>query len=245
MNLKPCSAIAFILILMNSAIITAEAADVSCDAAITITDNQVTIKLVGIADKEMSYLIRKAADTSGNGYVTEEEAKSGISNLKAAFGFDLEKQAFLNIDGLVVKIDSESDEFPNLPGEVLSPNPITLISQYKTDPNVVSGYFTSGSHRIVFNFKTGGKISFSLTLPEGVDENSITYSKGMQDDNNKRKIYGELERDEPLIISFGAKSTSSASPLSQTSKKRIMGFESQLACFSLLCAAYLLRRKSL
>jgi hypothetical protein len=226
---------------MNSA-----KASISCDATITITDNQIAVKLVGIADREMSYQIRKTADISGNGYITEDEAKSGISNLKAVFGFDLEKQAFLNIDGLVVKIDSQSDEFPNLPGEVLSPNPVALISQYKTDPNVVSGYFTSGSHRIVFNFKTGGKVSFSLTLPEGIDIDSITYSKGKQDSDDKRKISGELEKDEPLIISFGAQSTPSTSSSSQsTSKKRIMGFEYPLAGFSLLCAAYFLRRKSL
>ncbi|MEM2933734.1 MAG: hypothetical protein QXL78_02285 [Methanocellales archaeon] len=230
------------LILMNSA----KAADASCDAEVTITDNQVIIKLAGVADKEMSYQIRKTVDTSGNGYVTEDEAKSGISNLKATFGFDLEKQAFLNIDGLVVKIDSQSDEFPNLPGEVLSPNPVTLISQYKTDPNVVSGYFTSGSHRIIFNFKTQGKVSFTLSLPEGVDENSITYSKGVLDSVDKRKITGELEKNEPLIISFGTQSTNTlTSSSSQTSKRRIMGFEFQIAGLSLLCAAYLLRRKLL
>lgn len=245
MDLKKCLAIILFLILMVL-MDSAKAADASCDAEITITDNQVVIKLTGVADKEMSYQIRKAADTSGNGYITEDEAKSGISNLKAAFGFDLEKQAFLNIDGLVVKIDSQSDEFPNLPGEVLSPNPVTLISQYKTDPNVVSGYFTSGSHRIIFNFKTSGKVSFSLKLPEGVDENSITYSKGAQDSVDKRKISGELEKDEPLIISFGAQSTNTlTSSSSQTSKRRIMGFEFQIAGLSLLCAAYLLRRKSL
>ncbi|MEM2925330.1 MAG: hypothetical protein QXJ68_06535 [Methanocellales archaeon] len=239
-------AIAVILFFAIGSLFEIVNASISCDADIAITHNQVIIKLTGVADKEMSYQIRKAADTSNNGYVTEEEAKSGISNLKAVFGFDLEKQPFLNIDGLVVKIDSESDKFPNLPGEVLSPNPVVLISEYKTDPNVVSGYFTTGNHRIIFNFKTNSKVSFSLTLPEAIDVNSITYSKGTQDSVNKRQISGELDSNEPLIISFGAQSTSSTSPLSEgTSKRRITGFESQTAILSLLGAGYLLKRKFL
>lgn len=246
MNLRQAFFILLSLFALLNSFALAKAANASCDATITITDNQVTIKLAGIADKETSYQIRRAADASGNGYVTEDEARNGIGNLKAVFGFDLEKQNFLKVNGLIVKIDSKSDESPNFPGEVLSTNPVTFISQYATDPNVVSGYFTSGKHSITFNFKTAGKVGFTLMLPSGIDESSITYSKGTQDTNDKKKISGELARDEPLTIGFGGAAQSSTSPLTEPApKKKISGFELPLAALTLACAAYLSKKTPL
>lgn len=237
---------AFLILLSLCAVVNA--ANVSCDATITVTDNQVIIKLAGIADKETSYQIRKAADISNNGYVTEEEAKSGISTVKAIFGFDLEKQNFLNIDGLVVKLDSKGDEYPNLPGEAMSANPVTLKSQYTTDPNTIRGYFTSGKHRITFNFKTGGNVGFSLTLPSGIDENNATYSRGVQDAKDKKKITGELSPDESLTVSFEPPpppppSTSTSSSSSQSTPKVTPGFELLLSNLTLICAVYVLKRR--
>ncbi len=244
MNVR--ATLATFLILLSLLTIV-KASNVSCDATITITDNQVTIKLAGIADKETSYQVRKAADISGNGYITEEEARNNLGAVKAIFGFDLEKQNFLNVDGLVAKLDSKGDEFPNLPGEAMSTNPVTLKSQYATDPNIIRGYFTSGKHRITFNFKTDNKVSFSLALPSGIDEKNATYSRGTQDAKDKKIITGELGMNEPLTISFGPPTPStsgSTSGSAQSTPKIAPGFELLLSSLTLM-SVYILRKRGL